>query len=195
MWLGLAHHYGWAVAVTISAERQVVDRRRIELIEPGLPSAPIHHEGGAHPLHRTGPELDDDELGALVAEVRASVRRAAADALDELDAATAESIVSISVRSWPADFPGDIADQRRVPYESRADSIMYCQVLAELAHERGWRVHQFDAKTIETEASSILGDSSRDALNRPRSTWGAPWAKDHRLAFAAAIVAGAGPTS
>jgi hypothetical protein len=44
MRLGIAHHLGWAVAVTASAD-QVVDRRRIELIEPGMPAAPIHHEG------------------------------------------------------------------------------------------------------------------------------------------------------
>jgi hypothetical protein len=45
MRLGIAHHFGWAVAVTASADHRVVDRRRIELIEPGVPTAPIHHEG------------------------------------------------------------------------------------------------------------------------------------------------------
>jgi hypothetical protein len=38
MRLGIAHHLGWAVAVTVSARYEVVDRRRIELIEPGTPS-------------------------------------------------------------------------------------------------------------------------------------------------------------
>ena len=45
MRLGIAHHLGWAMAVTASADHEVVDRRRIELIEPGMPAAPIHHEG------------------------------------------------------------------------------------------------------------------------------------------------------
>jgi hypothetical protein len=45
MRVGIAHHLGWAVAVTASADHQVVDRRRIDLIEPGMPTAPIHHEG------------------------------------------------------------------------------------------------------------------------------------------------------
>ena len=125
MRLGIAHHLGWAVAVTASADHEVVDRRRIELIEPGLPPAPIHHEGGPHLLHRTGEPLDDDALAALVADVRASVVRATSAALDELAAALPEPIVSMSLRAWPADFPDDIAVQRRVPYESRADSVMY----------------------------------------------------------------------
>ena len=42
MRLGIADHLGWAVAVTASANHEVVDRRRIELVEPGLSPAPIH---------------------------------------------------------------------------------------------------------------------------------------------------------
>ena len=45
--MGIAHHLGWAVAVTASAGHDVVDRRRIELIEPGMPAAPIEHEARA----------------------------------------------------------------------------------------------------------------------------------------------------
>jgi hypothetical protein len=41
MRLGIAHHLGRAVAVTASSAHEVVDRRRIELIEPGMPSAPV----------------------------------------------------------------------------------------------------------------------------------------------------------
>ena len=84
--LGLAHHFGWAVAVIASADHRVVDRRRIELIEPCVPAAPIHHAGGPHLLHRSAEPLDDIALAALVADVRASVGRATSVALDELAA-------------------------------------------------------------------------------------------------------------
>src|SRR5918999_1343323 len=124
MRLGIAHHYGWAVAVTASADHNVVDRRRIELIEPGLPAAPIHYES-----HR----LDVAATAALVAEVRASVVRATSAALDEIAASLPAPIVSISLRVWPPDFPDDITVQRRAPYEARADAVMYRQVLSELA--------------------------------------------------------------
>src|SRR5580704_5795653 len=116
MRLGIAHHYGWAVAVTASADHRVVDRRRIELVEPGVPAAPIHHEGGPYLLHRSGEPLDDNALAALVAEVRASAVRVASAALDELGTALPEPIDTISIRAWPADFPDNIAVQRRVPY-------------------------------------------------------------------------------
>jgi hypothetical protein len=167
----------------------VVDRRRVELIEPGLPNAPIHHHGGTHPMHDTGKQLDDEALARLVAEVRASAVRASCDALDELAAAVREPIVSVSLRAWPPDFPEDIATQRRVPYESKADSVMYRVVLAELARDRGWNVHLFDASSIEAEAIRILGGNS-DVLTAPRVRLGPPWSKDHRIALAATIVAG-----
>jgi hypothetical protein len=79
----------------------------------------------------------------------------------------------MSLRAWPPDFPVDIAVQRQVPHESRADSVMYRQVLASAASDRGWAVHLFDAKDVEADAARILGP---------------PWSKDHRIALAATIV-------
>ncbi|HWF16213.1 MAG TPA: hypothetical protein VG244_08550 [Acidimicrobiales bacterium] len=187
MRLGIAHHYGWAVAITASADHKVVDRRRIELIEPGLPPAPIHHEGGAHPLHGSAKRLDDDALAALVAEVRTSAVRATSRALDELVSDVAEPIVSMSLREWPADFPVDIAIQRRVPHESRADSVMYRQVLAELAREHGWIVKLYNANNVIEDAVRSLGEQSDEVLDGPRVTLGPPWTKDHRMALASTI--------
>ena len=188
MRLGIAHHLGWAVAVTASADHRVVDRRRLELIEPGLPTAPIHHDGGAHALHRPAKVLDDNALAALVADVRASVIRAASSALDELATALPEPIVSMSLRAWSSDLPKDIAVRRRVPYESHADSIMYRRVLAELARARGWEVHLYDAKHVESDAARILGDRANEVLHGPRATLGPPWSKDYRMALAATVV-------
>jgi hypothetical protein len=181
MRVGVAHHFGWAVAVTATTDHKVADRRRIQLIEPGVAAAPIHHEGKP---------LDDAAAAALVAEVRTSALRATSASLGEIAAAVREAIVSISVRRWPLDFPAEIAVQRRAPHESRADSIMYCQVLAECAHARGWGVHLYDAKDVESQAASILGSRADDVLRGPRAALGPPWAKDHRMALAATIIAG-----
>jgi hypothetical protein len=181
MRLGIADHLGWAVAVTASADHEVVDRRRIELVEPGLTAAPIHYES-----HR----LDVDATAALVAKVRASVVRATSAALDDLAAALPAPVVSMSLRTWPPDFPDDIAVQRRSPYEARADAIMYRQVLADAAHARGWDVHFYNAKEVVGQAVSMLADRADEVLQGPRATLGPPWAKDHRVALAATIVGG-----
>src|SRR4029453_6573570 len=108
MRLGIADHFGWAVAVTASRDYEVVDRRRIELVEAGLSPAPIHYESKG---------LDVAATAALVAEVRASVARATSAALHDLARGLPEPVVSISLRAWPPDFPDDIAVQRRAPYE------------------------------------------------------------------------------
>jgi hypothetical protein len=181
MRVAIADHLGWAVAVTASADYEVVDRRRIELIQPGVSAAPIHYESR---------RLDVAATAALVAKVRASVARATSAALDELATALPAPVLSISLRAWPLDFPDDIAVQRRAPYEARADAIMYRQELSELAHARGWEVHLYDAKAVVDQAVRMLAERADEVLHGPRATIGPPWTKDHRIALAATILAG-----
>lgn len=186
--LGVADHLGWAVVVAVSTDLAVVDRRRIELVGAGLPAAPVHHEGGAHDLHRTGDPLTDEELAALVARVRASAAVTIASEFDRLAAELAGEVTTVSLRAWPADFPTDIARVRRAPFESRADPIMYRRLLAEAASARGWSVVPYDPASIEAEAIGLVG-ADPELLRRPRAELGPPWTKDHRTAYASAIVA------
>jgi len=181
MRLGIADHFGWAVAVTASPDHEVADRRRIELIEPGLSPAPIHYESK---------RLDVAATRALVDEVRASVARATSAALDGIARALPAPVASISLRALPPDFPADIATQRRSPYEARADAIMYRQVLADLARARNWDVLFYDAKEVVGLAVRTLGARADVVLDGPRATLGPPWTKDHRTALAATIAAG-----
>ena len=132
--------------------------------------------------------VDDAALAALVATVRASAVRATSAALDDLVDALPGPIVSLSLRAWPDDFPSDIGVLRRVPYESRADSVMYRQVLAELGRARGWTIHFYDAKDVEAEAARVLGDRADEVLQGPRATMGPPWSRDHRIAMAATVL-------
>ena len=178
--LGIADHLGWAVAVTADDAHGVVDRRRIALIEPGLSAAPIHYDRGAS---------DDATIAALIERVQASIARTAAAAFDDLAAALPAPVVSISLRAWPPDFPGDLGVQRRAPWEARADAVRYRQVLAEVAEARGWAVHVYDAKSVEAQAARLLGDRAHDVLTGARRTLGPPWAKDHRVALAATVLA------
>jgi hypothetical protein len=88
-----------------SAARLVGDRRRIELIQPGLSAAPIHWERR---------RLDVVATVALVQRMRASVVRTASAALDEIATGLPKPIVPISLRTWPPDFPGEIAKDHRM---------------------------------------------------------------------------------
>jgi hypothetical protein len=178
--VGIADHFGWAIAVAASETHEVVDRRRIELVEPGVTQAPIHYESK---------HLDVAATTALVAEARASISRATSAAFDQLEASLPDRVVSISLRTVPVDFPTDIEVLRRTPWEARADAVMYRQVIAELARARGWAVHFYDAKSVLAEAAAILGDRTHDVIDGPRAALGPPWTKDHRVALAATVVA------
>ena len=180
MRLGIADHLGWAVAVTADHGGDVVDRRRIELVEPGVATMPIHHDSKS---------LGVDETAALVATVRVSIARAATAAFDALETDLDEPIDSIFLRRIPADFPADIETQVQVPWEARADAVMYREVVAEVAAERAWDVRYYDAKSVLAEAADELGERADEVLQGPRARLGAPWAKDHRVALAATIVA------
>ena len=178
--VGIADHFGWAVAVTAAPDFSVADRRRVELVEPDVTPAPIHYDSA---------RLDVAGTVALVETVRASVARMTAASLDDLAAALPQPVVSISMRSWPDDFPTDIEVLRRTPWEARADAVMYRQILADLAQERGWAVHFYNAKDVISQATKILGARADDVFDSPKIKLGPPWTKDHRVALAAAIVA------
>jgi hypothetical protein len=104
--VGIAHHLGWAVAVTASAGHEVVDRRRIELIEAGMPTAPVEHDAQ---------RLGDAAAARMVEQVRASVLRATSASLDQLAGSLPGPVVSMSLRAWPLDFPDDTEARRPSP--------------------------------------------------------------------------------
>jgi hypothetical protein len=67
---------------------------------------------------------------------------------------------------------------------------MYRQVLSEVALDRGFRVHLYDARLVEAQAAGLLGGRAEAVLHGPRARLGPPWAKDHRTALAATVVGG-----
>lgn len=176
--IGVSDHGGWAVLVTVARNGELLDRRRVELVDEGLPTLPHHHDGQRLPL---------DEAVALVERVRASAERHAALALDAL-AMVVPRVLGISLRSCPP-LPATIAE-RITDYRARnvADWVMYRQALASAAVSRGWPVHWYAAKNVCDAASLALRVDFNDHFLELRKTIGPPWNNDHKLAMAAAIV-------
>jgi hypothetical protein len=154
--VGVADHCGWAVLMTV-ADGALLDRRRVELVDDGLPSLPHHHECQALPI---------EEAVDLIGRVRASAERHAREGLDAL--AGAERITNYRAQTM-------------------ADGVMYRRALADAATARGWRVHGYDARRVFAEAAEALQlGTIDDLLKRTRAAIGPPWQKDHRMAIAAA---------
>ncbi len=180
--IGVSDHGGWAVLVTVAADGTLLDRRRVELVDEDLPKIPHHSEAQRLPL---------DEAVALVERVRASAERHSKVVLDAVAMAVPGRILGVALRQCPT-LPPTIAERIKDYWaQNNADWVMYRRALASAAEARGWRVHWYDAKKVLDEAGKMLRIEDMDAhLLELRRSIGSPWDKDHRVAMAAAIVAG-----
>ncbi|MGE0192583.1 MAG: hypothetical protein AB7T63_11150 [Planctomycetota bacterium] len=179
--VGVADHAGWAVLVTVGPDAVVLDRRRVDLVDTGLPVLPHHHEGQKLPV---------GEAVALVEKVRASAKRCAARALESLARDVGPRLAAIALRACPP-LPETIA-ARLADYRAQcmADTVMFRHALADAATARGWRVSWYEAKTVFDAAAHALGrDTIDDLLLEAGMQLGSPWRRDHRTAMAAAIAA------
>lgn len=186
--LGVADHGGWAICVTVAASRGVpvvVDRRRIETIEPGIPTQPYHHDTVGMP----GAQAE-----ALVARVRASVMRTTLARLTELrdELQPPYTIVAMTLRTPPLSFVPVTAAEAHQSYNvtCRADGMMYHDALITAARTLKIAVELHNRGQEIARASERLDVSAAkldEFLQGAGEAVGRPWQKEHRFAAAAAI--------
>jgi hypothetical protein len=194
--VGVVEHGNSAVLVTVAPSGELLDRRRIDLTDRGLPTHPHHHEGswavGRYlnlPGARARPLAD---VVALVERVHASAASGAREGLRTLAAAVPVPIASIAIRlcpKLPPTIEERIADNRA---QTVADSVMYREALATAAQAQGWSVYWYDRERVFHDAAAALGGKDVDAfLGAMGRSVGPPWQARHKLAAAAALAAGA----
>ena len=183
----MADHNGWAILVSAAAvngEPTVVDRRRVRLIEKGVPSQPYHHETLA---------LSDAEAEQLLRKVKRSI--AACTAL----ASTAfRPICRRSIECLPSPF-----DNRRW-HTCQRRSKRFTVPITRCVGQMACSITQRFVRPLVSETGSwcfiVAGRSWRRPQRRLqeqhdverfisdlRQTLKAPWTAEHRNAFAAAI--------
>ena len=162
----------------------VVDRRRLELIEPGVPSQPYHHETLSVPL----PEAEK-----LVLRVRDSVMRTTFARLSELrEELQPHMIVAMTLRNPPMTYvPITVAEAHvSYPVMCRADAMMYHDAIVTTAQRLGIQLVLHDRGQEAVRAADRLGVSLEDVerfLQTAGEKLGPPWQKEHRFAAAAAL--------
>jgi hypothetical protein len=178
--IGVSDHGGWAVLVTAARDGTLLDRRRVELVDEGLPKIPHHSEAQRMPL---------DKAVELVERVRESAEKHALLALDAV-AGTVPRVFGIALRKCPP-LPATIAERIKDYHaQNNADWVMYRQALASAAEARGWSVFWYDAKSMLDAARKVLQVENLDGhFQQIRKSVGPPWNNDHKLALAAAVVA------
>ena len=168
--------------VTVGRDGTLLDRRRVELVDEGLPKIPHHSECQRLPI---------DEAVELVERVRVSAERHAVLALDAVMMAVPRIVIlGVALRQCPQ-LPPTVAERiRDYRAQNNADWVMYRKALASAAEARGWPVHWYDAKKVLDAASQALRvENLDDHFLQVRRAAGPPWNNDHKLAMAAAIVA------
>ena len=186
--LGVADHNGWAVCVTVAVSRGVpviVDRRRLDLVEPGVPSQPYHHDTVRMPV----PDAE-----RLVAHVRESVMKTTLARVTALcrELQTQYTIAAMSLRIPPLNYVPVTVAEAHASYSvmCRADGMMYHDALCTAARDRGIPTELDDRRQAIVRTAGLLGVSTGDVEAFVRTagrTLGPPWQLEHRLAAAAAI--------
>jgi hypothetical protein len=192
--VGVAENANAAVLVTIAPDDRLLDRRRIELTDPGLPTHPHNHEGSwavGRYRHTPGAQtLSLTDAVALVERVQAAAISGARASLEALAATVPMPIATIAIRAYPR-LPPTI-EERILDHRAQtmADSAMYRDALAAAADARGWSVWWYDRARVFADAAMALGGQDLGAaLKEMGRSIGPPWQATHKLAAAAAIAA------
>jgi hypothetical protein len=185
-----AEHAGWAYFVCVAAPGNVaavIERRRVALIDEGLPTMPYHHESIGMP---------EDAANALIARVRRSIAGCSRRALQEIvaDVAPAFSVVALAIREPPfPSLPDTVATVRQsYQLQCAADGMMYQLALCRAASDCGLEVDMCRRGEENARAATRLDVRPHDmesfvsGAGRPS---GPPWTQEHRRAYAAGIAA------
>jgi hypothetical protein len=182
---GISDHIGWAEFVTIGVQDEtlvILDRRRVELIQPGIPTAPYHHEGLVLPLAQTK---------AIVECTRKSIAKHCRTAPTQLK--SAHGIFAIALQQSPMDrLPNDLSEilaSRRIT--CAADGMMYREMLADIGKSMGLNVSRYPRKSDEIAVVATALGTNRATIAEHIAAFGRrvgpPWRKEHQVAAASAL--------
>ena len=167
---GFRCHSGWAALVVVSGSSRspdVLDRRRVELVDESLPRQPYH----AVAEHGAPTSVIDDVAGAA--------RAAVADALRSVSHVDAVGLVATE-RRIPSSLDQILASHALL---HAAEGHLFERAVMEAVDDAALPVHIVEPKSIKVPpAVEGLGRSI-----------GTPWQKDHKWAATAAFESLASP--
>jgi hypothetical protein len=188
--VSVAEHCGWAYVVCVAARGHVpavIERRRVKLIDPGLPTLPYEHESVA---------MREDEANALIARVRRSISVRALDALQRIvtELAPTYAVVALAIRKAPfPELPGTVAAVWKSPrLRYSADGMLYQLAICRAARQLELEVHLCRRGGETSLAAQQLGVTPGEIdefISRTGRPPGPPWTQEHRRAYAAGIAA------
>ena len=188
--VSVAEHTGWAHVVGVASSALVpivVSRRRVTLIDPGLPKMPYEHESVG---------MKEAEANALIARVRRSIAACTTLALKRLVAELSPTYAAVALAIRKPPFPELPATVRAVwtsySLKCAADGMLYQLAICDAARQLGLEVQlcrRGDEAALAARCLSVTpGDVEEFVTGRGRPA-GPPWTQEHRRAYAAGIAA------
>lgn len=183
--IGASDHYARAELVTLAAADAApvfLDRRRVELIDKGLPTAPYHHEAL---------ELDIGAAVDLVSRVGRSVAEHASAAISTMLATYSARVLILPASPYDS-LPDSLEEiLRSRPLTHAADGMLYRESLAQAAAELGMEVRRYprriDPTVLAAEALGVDAAEVASLIARFGREAGTPWRRDHKMAAAAGL--------
>ena len=186
--VSVAEHTGWAHVVSVAVRGQapaVIERRRVALIDSGLPTLLYDHDTRAMAV---------DEANALIARVRRSIAARTSDALTRVvtELAPAYAVVALAIRKPPfAELPETVAAVRKsYRLQCAADGMLYQLAICRAARQLGLDVHMCRRGEETSRAAERLGVTRlqvEEFVSRTGRPAGPPWTQEHQRAYAAGI--------
>jgi hypothetical protein len=137
--VSVAEHTGWAHLVCVVARGRalaVIERRRVTLIDSGLPRQPYEHESVG---------MKEDRGNALIAQVRRSIAVRTSDALTRVvtELARSYTVVALAIRTPPFDdLPETVAAVwKSYRLQCAADGMLYQLAICRAARQLRLDVH------------------------------------------------------
>ena len=188
--VSVADHTGWAHLVCVAAPGNVpavVARRRVALIDTGLPTMPYEHDTTA---------MREDEANAVIARVRRSIAARTSEALRRvvMELAPAHTAVALAIREPPFDdLPATVAAVRTSHrLLCAADGMLYQLAICHAARQLNLDVQMCRRGQEAAWAAQHLGVTPGEVdefVGRAGRPAGPPWTGEHRRAYAAGIAA------
>jgi hypothetical protein len=186
--VSVAEHTGWAHLVFVAARGHVpavIARRRVALIDKGLPTMPYEHDTAA---------MREEEANAVIARVRRSIAACTSDALRRIvsELAPAHTAVALTIRQPPfEDLPATVAAVR-TSYRllCAADGMLYQLAICHAARQLELDIHMYRRGRELVQAAQQLGETPaaiEEFVSRTGRPAGPPWTQEHRRAYAAGI--------
>ncbi|HTF89836.1 MAG TPA: hypothetical protein VK843_15590 [Planctomycetota bacterium] len=187
--IGFKAHSGWAAAVVVGlrgGEFEIVDRRRVELVDVEWAKAPYHA------AEEMKPEAARKLIGRGVeAANRIAVRELRAMVERERERGNAPSALAL-LAGAPMP-PWSVDEIRAVHFRMhKAEGAMFRDALARAAGECGVSLVAIPEKELAAQAEAGLGMSVKTLsklLGAFGKSVGAPWGKDQKDAALAAMIA------